>query len=90
MNNTDTGARWIRAALQVNPFTYEGRNSPKTFFTDEATYNSALLDECEKLGIGMIAVTDHWCVDSAEGSNTRRWINSFVSLSARTASRTEQ
>lgn len=67
MNNTDTGARWIRAALQVNPFTYEGRNSPKTFFTDEATYNSALLDECEKLGIGMIAVTDHWCVDSAEG-----------------------
>ena len=67
MNNTDTGARWIRAALQVNPFTYEGRNSPKNFFENEDAYNSALLDECEELGIGMIAVTDHWCVDSAAG-----------------------
>lgn len=67
MNSTDTGARWIRAALQVNPFTYEGRNSPKNFFENEDAYNSALLDECEKLGIGMIAVTDHWCVGSAAG-----------------------
>lgn len=61
------GAQWIRAALQVNPFTYEGRNAPKSFFKNEAAYNSALLDECQKLGISMIAVTDHWCVDSAAG-----------------------
>lgn len=67
MINTDTGARWIRAALQVNPFTYEGRNSPKTFFSDEAAYNSALLDTCQEMGISMIAVTDHWCVESAAG-----------------------
>ncbi|MDK8350845.1 hypothetical protein QP786_02605 [Gleimia europaea] len=67
MINTDAGARWIRAALQVNPFTYEGRNSPKTFFSDEAAYNSALLDACQEMGISMIAVTDHWCVDSAAG-----------------------
>lgn len=67
MINTDAGARWIRAALQVNPFTYEGRNSPKTFFSDEAAYNSALLDTCQEMGISMIAVTDHWCVDSATG-----------------------
>lgn len=61
------GAQWIRAALQVNPFTYEGRNAPKTFFADEAQYNSALLDKCDELGISLIAVTDHWRVDSAEG-----------------------
>ena len=61
------GAQWIRAALQVNPFTYEGRNAPKSFFKNEAAYNSALLDECQKLGISMIAVTDHWRVDSAAG-----------------------
>ena len=61
------GAEWIRAALQVNPFTYEGRNAPKSFFKKEAAYNSALLDECQKLGISMIAVTDHWRVDSAAG-----------------------
>lgn len=65
MINTDAGAHWIRAALQVNPFTYEGRNSPKTFFSDEAAYNSALLDKCQEMGISMIAVTDHWRVDSA-------------------------
>lgn len=65
MINTDAGARWIRAALQVNPFAYEGRNSPKKFFSDEAAYNSALLDTCQEMGISMIAVTDHWCVDSA-------------------------
>ncbi|WP_073453704.1 TrlF family AAA-like ATPase [Actinomyces denticolens] len=67
MITTDAGARWIRAALQVNPFTYEGRNSPKTFFSDEAAYNSALLDRCQEMGISMIAVTDHWCVGSAAG-----------------------
>ena len=61
----DIGARWIRAALQVNPFSYEGRNAPASFFADERQYNSALLDECEKLGITLIAITDHWRVDSA-------------------------
>ena len=61
------GAQWIRAALQVNPFTYEGRNAPKNFFENEDAYNSALLDACEELGIGMIAVTDHWRADSAMG-----------------------
>lgn len=59
------GAHWIRAALQVNPFSYEGRNAPKAFFDDEGGYNSALLDKCDQLGISLIAVTDHWRVDSA-------------------------
>lgn len=59
------GAQWVRAALQVNPFLYEGRNAPKSFFDDEASYNELLLDECEKLGISLIAITDHWCVESA-------------------------
>lgn len=59
------GAHWIRAALQVNPFTYEGRNAPKNFYDDEGEYNSALLDKCDDLGISLIAVTDHWRVDSA-------------------------
>lgn len=61
------GAHWIRAALQVNPYTYEGRNAPTTFFDDEEQYNAALLDKCEELGIALIAITDHWRVDSAQG-----------------------
>lgn len=59
------GARWIRAALQVNPYAYEGKNKPSTSFNSEDDYNKALLDECEQLAIELIAITDHWCVDTA-------------------------
>lgn len=67
MTNTSPGAHWIRAALQVNPYAYKGRNQPWNSFDKEDDYNDALLDECEALGIDLIAVTDHWCVDSAKG-----------------------
>ena len=80
MINTDEGAHWIRAALQVNPFTYEGHNAPKAFFSDETAYNSALLDACQKMGISMIAVTDHWRVDSAVGLITAAKSRGIVAL----------
>jgi PHP family Zn ribbon phosphoesterase len=67
MNEKPLGAHWIRAALQVNPYAYKGKNQPSISFSSEADYNKALLDECEALGISLIAVTDHWCVDSAKG-----------------------
>lgn len=63
----DVGARWIRAALQVNPYGYKGKNEPAKKYTSEAAYNTGLLDECDALDIRMIAITDHWCVDSAMG-----------------------
>jgi len=61
------GARWIRAALQVNPYEYQGNPAPSNSYRDEASYNKALLDECEQQGITLIAVTDHWCASSAKG-----------------------
>lgn len=61
------GAHWVRAALQVNPYEYKGNNQPSATYGSEDDYNKALLDECESLSIGLIAVTDHWCVDSAAG-----------------------
>lgn len=61
------GAHWLRAALQVNPFAYQGKNQPSTSFAAENGYNKVLLDECEALGVGLIAVTDHWAVDTASG-----------------------
>lgn len=64
---TSDGAHWIRAALQVNPYAYEGKHAPKKFFSSEEAYNTALLDECQAQGISLIAITDHWCVDSARG-----------------------
>lgn len=61
------GARWIRAALQVNPYDYKGNPSPASAYPDEPSYNTALLDECDRLGISLLAVTDHWCATSAAG-----------------------
>lgn len=59
------GARWVRAALQVNPFEYSGAMGPKRHFDDEDSYNLALLDKCEVEGIELIAITDHWAIDTA-------------------------
>ncbi len=61
------GAHWVRAALQVNPYSYRGRNSPSTNFDSEKHYNAALLEKCDELSIGIIAITDHWAVDTASG-----------------------
>ena len=61
------GAKWVRAALQVNPYGYVGHPAPKDTYPDEATYNQALLDECQALGISLIAVTDHWRASTAKG-----------------------
>lgn len=64
-SETGSGARWVRAALQVNPYCYHGKLSPKMCFKTEDQYNKALIDECKKLQIEIIAITDHWCVSSA-------------------------
>jgi len=80
MTDDIRGAHWIRAALQVNPYAYEGKNKPSASFASEDEYNRALLDECENLGIGLIAVTDHWCVDTAGGLITAAESRGIVAL----------
>lgn len=61
------GATWFRAALQVNPYEYIGHPAPKDAFKNEQAYNTALLDECEKLEISILAITDHWRASTASG-----------------------
>lgn len=60
------GATWIRSALQVNPYSYHGKNAPSSTFSTEEEYNAALLAKCHSNNIGMIAITDHWAIDSAQ------------------------
>ncbi|WP_448062514.1 TrlF family AAA-like ATPase [Cellulomonas hominis] len=64
---TMPGARWIRAALQVNPFGYVGNPSPSQKFDDEHAYNEALLEVCGAEGIALIAITDHWRASTGVG-----------------------
>jgi len=51
----------------VNPFAYLQANSkPLGQLQDEAAYNAALVETLVQAGVTVIAITDHWCVDSGE------------------------
>jgi hypothetical protein len=57
----------VRCALQVNPYGYLADHGKGSAFADEATYNGALIGACEENGVEVIAVTDHYKIDSAAG-----------------------
>jgi energy-coupling factor transporter ATP-binding protein EcfA2 len=62
------GAEWQRCALQVNPFSYlEANGKLADTFADESAYNAALVAALGVAGIVVIAITDHWSVDSGSG-----------------------
>ncbi|MCY4153258.1 MAG: hypothetical protein OXE94_13630 [Aestuariivita sp.] len=61
------GSRFFRCALQVNPFAYLERFNNKTSFESEAEYNDAIIKACIESGIEVIAVTDHYRVDTSVG-----------------------
>ncbi len=61
------GARFYRCALQVNPYEYVVREKKPTLFTDEHSYNAALVDACKQHDVEVIAVTDHYKIRSGTG-----------------------
>lgn len=61
------GARFYHCALQVNPFEYVIRHKKKSLYGDEASYNTATVKELLEQGIEVIAITDHYRVQTAEG-----------------------
>ncbi len=61
------GARWVRCALQVNPYEYLSRHSKPDGFGDEDAYNAAIIASCQKNDVAAMAVTDHFRISSAEG-----------------------
>jgi hypothetical protein len=89
MATSSVGAHWIRAALQVNPYGYQGSHQPSTSFSCEEDYNRALLDQCKVLGIKLIAITDHWCVDTAAGLIEAATAGGVVALPAFEANSSE-
>jgi hypothetical protein len=42
------GARFYKAALQVNPFAYTQRHSKSTLYETESDYNAAIVAACVK------------------------------------------
>lgn len=59
------GARFYRCALQINPFAYLKRHHKQTTFGSEAEYNDAIVEACLENGIEVIAITDHYRVQSS-------------------------
>jgi hypothetical protein len=57
----------VRCALQVNPYGYLADHGKGSAYADEATYNAALIEACKKNDVEVIAVTDHYKIDSAAG-----------------------
>ena len=41
---------FLRVALQVNPFAYVKRHAIDTTFSDEASYNAAIIEGCQRNG----------------------------------------
>ncbi|MDN5941177.1 MAG: hypothetical protein L0H94_04755 [Nitrospira sp.] len=61
-----SGARFYRCALQVNPFAYLNEHSKRTKYTDEISYNKAMVEACRENGIEVIAITDHYRVQTSK------------------------
>jgi hypothetical protein len=61
-----TGARFVRAALQVNPFSYVEQHRESTDFEDESAYNAAMVAAVLENDIAVVALTDHHAVRTSE------------------------
>lgn len=61
-----SGARFYRCALQVNPYEYLVRHGKMTAFSNEADYNTAIVETCQRIGIEVIGITDHYRVRSSQ------------------------
>ena len=59
------GARFYRCALQINPFAYLKRHHKHTTFESETEYNDAIVEACLANGIEVVAITDHYRVQSS-------------------------
>jgi len=60
------GARFVRFALQVNPYGYAEQYRGETPTLSKEEYNRELADRCEELGIGAIGITHHNNVDDMD------------------------
>jgi energy-coupling factor transporter ATP-binding protein EcfA2 len=58
------GARWVRCALQVNPYSYAVRHG-RPSAGSEAEYNAQLVEALLAAGVELIAITDHYRVQES-------------------------
>lgn len=59
------GARFYRCAFQVNSYEYVVRHNKPTPYSDEASYNAAIVQACKANQIEVIGLADHFRIRSA-------------------------
>lgn len=59
-------AKFLKCALQVNPWTYAGQYQGISHGLDEYDYNAAVVGKCVSNGIQVAGIADHGCVDQLE------------------------
>ena len=60
------GARFWRAALQVNPFSYASAYRGSRNQSDEQRYNNELVEACRRNNVEVVGLADHNSVDDLE------------------------
>jgi energy-coupling factor transporter ATP-binding protein EcfA2 len=61
------GARFFRCALQVNPYAYLADYRGASAFASEDEYNAAIVEACQREGVEVIGVTDHYRISESVG-----------------------
>jgi hypothetical protein len=59
------GTEWRLCAFQVNPYSYTEVHHKTPEYPDEPTYNKAMIASLVANNVSVIAITDHWCVNSS-------------------------
>jgi PHP family Zn ribbon phosphoesterase len=60
------GAKWRRAALQVNPYAYHQANGRQPFATSQEQYDTELTAALVAEGVDVVGITDHWRVRDSQ------------------------
>jgi hypothetical protein len=68
--STSTYARFMRCALQVNPFSYAGKYRGATDSLPEVEYNKAIVAQCKQHNIAVVGIADHGNVDGVDSLRT--------------------
>ena len=65
----DGGTRWRKCAFQVNPYAYlqAYQENNAAAFSDETSYNEAMISALKTAGVEVIGTADHWWTDTSEG-----------------------
>lgn len=68
--NLPNGTRWVKCALQVNPYGYAEQYRGESSNMSKEEYNLAMAQQCKQHGIEVVGITHHNNVDDVDALRT--------------------